>query len=100
MPIKSINFDCKCYDTKTGKEICLNPYPNLFELSGHSIPVIKRVIFHDPATIIYWKDGDKTVVKCGTDDVFDPEKGLTMAIAKKVLGKEFHSTLKRWISED
>ena len=49
---------------------------------------IKRVIFNDPATIILWADGTKTVVKCAKDETFDPEKGLAMAIAKKALGNE------------
>ena len=36
---------------------------------------IKNVIFAPPATIVYWSDGSKTVVKCSEKDVFDPEKG-------------------------
>lgn len=36
---------------------------------------IKNVIFAPPATIVYWSDGSKTVVKCSKKDVFDPEKG-------------------------
>lgn len=28
---------------------------------------IKNVIFNDPATIVFWKDGTKTVVKCQKD---------------------------------
>ena len=43
---------------------------------------IKNVIFNDPATIVFWNDGTKTVVKCGKNDTFDPEKGLAMAISK------------------
>lgn len=49
---------------------------------------IKKVLFNEPATIIFWSDDTKTVVKCGKDDVYDPEKGLAMAIAKKALGNE------------
>lgn len=49
---------------------------------------IENVIFNDPATIVFWLDGTKTVVKCGEDDIFDPEKGLAMAIAKKSLGNQ------------
>ena len=49
---------------------------------------IKRVIFNDPATIVLWADGTKTVVKCAKDETFNPEKGLAMAIAKKALGNE------------
>ncbi len=48
---------------------------------------IKDVIFNDPATIIIWSDGSKTVVKANGEK-FDPEKGLAMAISKKVLGNK------------
>ena len=47
---------------------------------------IKDVIFNDPATIVFWADGEKTVVKCQNGEKFDPEKGLAMAIAKKLYG--------------
>lgn len=43
---------------------------------------IKKVIFNDPATIVFWADGTKTVVQAH-DEKFDKEKGLAMAIAKK-----------------
>lgn len=47
---------------------------------------IEKVIFNDPATIVFWADGTKTVVKTQGDDKFDPEKGLAMAISKKYFG--------------
>lgn len=47
---------------------------------------IEKVIFNDPATIVFWADGTKTVVKAQGDDKFDPEKGLAMAISKKYFG--------------
>ena len=58
---------------------------------------IEKVIFHDPATIVFWKDGTKTVVKAGTDEYFDKEKGLAMAISKKVLGNKgnYYNTFKK-----
>jgi len=46
---------------------------------------IKQVIFNNPATVVFWMDGTKTVVKAVNED-FDPEKGLAMAIVKKVYG--------------
>lgn len=49
---------------------------------------IKDVIFNNPATIVLWADGTKTVVKAENEE-FDPEKGLAMAIAKKVLGNNY-----------
>lgn len=59
---------------------------------------ITDVIFNDPATIVFWSDGTKTVVKCCEDDVFDEEKGLTMAICKKTMGSDerFHKVLKKY----
>ena len=47
---------------------------------------INDVIFNDPATIVFWSDGTKTVVKCQEGDIFDKEKGLAMAISKKFFG--------------
>lgn len=62
---------------------------------------IKNVIFHDPATIVYWMDGSKTVVKCQPGDIFDPEKGLAMAIAKRVYGDNgrYCELFKKWIPD-
>lgn len=66
-------------------------------------PVIKDVIFHDPATIVFWVDGTKTVVKVREGDRFDPEKGLAMAICKKVLGNKdgeyWTEHFKKWLPE-
>ena len=61
---------------------------------------IKKVIFNDPATIVYWNDGSKTVVKCTEDDVWDPEKGLAMAICKHIYGADFHKIFNKYIPED
>ena len=60
---------------------------------------IKNVIFNDPATIVFWSDGAKTVVKCGKDDTFDPEKGLAMAISKYFFDNAgyFNDVFKKWI---
>lgn len=59
---------------------------------------IKRVIFSNPATIVYWDDGSKTVVKCGKHDKFDQEKGLAMAIVKKYYGNNgsYNEIFKKW----
>ena len=63
------------------------------------IPEIKNVIFNDPATIVFWDDGTKTIVKCQDGDEFDPEKGLAMAIAKKAYGNKgsYCNKLKKWL---
>lgn len=66
-----------------------------------AISPIKDVIFHDPATIVYWMDGTKTVVKCQEGDIYDPEKGLAMAITKKALGNQgnYCNELKKWLDK-
>ena len=57
------------------------------EMPRISIPErIKRVIYNDPCTIVLWKDGTKTVVRCDRRDMFDKEKGLAMAIVKRICG--------------
>ena len=66
---------------------------------------IKNVIFNDPATIVFWSDGTKTVVKCGENDIYDPEKGLAMAVSKKCLGtNKSHSNymdeFKKWLPKE
>lgn len=60
---------------------------------------IKKVIFNDPATIVFWADGTKTVAKAHGDDKFDKEVGLTVCIAKKALGNRsnFDKVFKKWI---
>lgn len=65
-----------------------------------STPKIERVIFHDPATIVYWTDGTKTVVKANNEK-FDKEKGLLAAIAKKVYGNKgsFNNIIKHYVEE-
>ena len=62
---------------------------------------VERVIFNDPATIVFWKDGTKTVVKADQEP-FDPEKGLAMAISKKALGNSsrYYEVFKKWAPED
>ena len=67
------------------------------------LPYIKQVMFYDPATIVYWTDGTRTVVKCQDGDVYDPEKGLAMAISKKALGNKdnyYCEVFKHWLPEE
>ena len=60
---------------------------------------IKKVIFNAPATVVLQEDGTKTIVKAGEGDIYDPEKGLAMAIAKKALGNQgnYYEVFKKWL---
>lgn len=63
---------------------------------------ISKVIFNDPATVVFWIDGTKTVVKCQPGDKFDKMTGLAMAISKKFLGNNgrYYNVIKEWVEED
>ena len=78
------------------------------EINKMGLPKIKKVIFNDPATIVFWADGTKTIVK-NTDKMkngkkrpFDPEKGLAMAISKKALGNQgnYYNEFKKWLPKE
>ena len=62
---------------------------------------IKKVKFNPPATIVFWTDNTKTVVKCKGED-YDPEKGLAMCICKKVLGNKgnYCEVFKKWLPKE
>ena len=60
---------------------------------------IKKVIFNNPATIVIWANGDKTVMKCDGEK-YDPEKGLAMAITKYLLGNNqgyYYDIFTKWL---
>lgn len=62
---------------------------------------IKNVIFNPPATVVYWTDGTKTVVKCNENDIFDPEKGLALAVAKRCADNRgaYHTEIRNWVKK-
>lgn len=109
-------YDAMCYAIDNDEvwmkgqlEAWLNHNPHLFvkdirtdsrkEHSDMKMPEIKNVKFNDPATIVFWSDGTKTVVKAGPNDIFDPEKGLAMAIVKKVYGNvgRYYNNISKWV---
>lgn len=66
-------------------------------------PEIKQVHFSGPVTCVIWDDGTKTLVRCENEE-FDHEKGLAMAIAKKMLGtnksgSNYYDVFKKYIPE-
>lgn len=83
-------------------DLKLEPRPQIWSDIPTNFFSIKKVIFNNPATIVFWDDGSKTVVKCGEYDIFDPEKGLSMAISKKALGNQgnYYETFKKYLPEE
>ena len=70
---------------------------NITENRGRKNAQLQKVVFHDPATIVYWTDGTKTVVKCQPGDTFDPLTGFLMAVFKKACGNKgnYNNALKK-----
>lgn len=75
-------------------------YFGVLEKPQRLVPEIEKVIFNEPATIVFWKDDTKTVVKAHNEE-FDPEKGLAMAISKKALGNQgnYCNEINKWYDE-
>ena len=63
---------------------------------------IKDVIFSDPATVVFWNDNTKTVVKTRGGEKYDKEKGLAMAIIKKITGNtgSYYNIFKEWCGDE
>lgn len=51
------------------------------ERTSYQVP--EKVIYNDPATVAFWSDGSKTVVKAHEDDHYDERFGLLMALLRK-----------------
>lgn len=57
---------------------CVVKAPNPFE--------IDRVIFNDPATIVFWKNGNKTIVISKNAEMYDMETDLALCFTLRRLG--------------
>lgn len=81
----------------------LNRSSYIFHKDYTKTPTITNVIFNPPATIVFWSDNTKTVVKCDTSlEDYDPEKGIAMAISRKMLAdnkREYYHVFKHWLKK-
>lgn len=71
------------------------------EITNHRKDPIKKVVFNDPATIVFWNDGTKTVVKVQNNETYDKMIGLAMCISKKHFGNKgnYYEVFKKWIGD-
>ena len=54
---------------------------------------IKKVLYNNPATVVFWSDDTKTVSKCIGDDTYSKETGLAICVLKKLIGSQHVSDL-------
>lgn len=47
---------------------------------------VKKIIKNGPATVVFWADGSKTIVKLQDGDQDDIYAAFTAALAKKIFG--------------
>ena len=75
-------------------------YAQCLDVSHRPDDRIEKVIFNREknTTVVLWKDGQKTKVKCQDGDTFDEEKALALCYMKRVLGNRgsFNETLKKF----
>lgn len=99
---RKYNLEVENYIKAYDLDLSLYPYFKPNTTNTTKLPEIKDVIFNEPATIILWADGTKTVVKCQEGEGYDPEKGMAMAISKKALGNKgnYCEVFKKWLPEE
>lgn len=62
---------------------------------------IKEIIYNNPATIVLWSDGTKTISKCLPEDVYSKETGVLICIFKKLHGTaHLIDLIKYWVEPD
>ena len=60
------------------------PHDKVAETKNFYSLNVSKIIFNPPATIVFWEDGTKTVVKCSAEDEFSEYYGFLAALGKKV----------------
>lgn len=105
---KIMGYDCSSYSLEAKVGDCYVPMGNLCTLEEVVTEWTKRMFFcadyltpkrilrSGPATIVFWQDGTKTIVKRCLDDAIDsPYTAFTAALAIKIFGS--NSKLKKMV---
>lgn len=62
---------------------------------------INRVIYNDPATIVLWNDGTKTIAKAEHGDKFNKEFGFSVCLLKKLMGnRKYHDFMNEYVYKE
>lgn len=78
-----------------------NSFGSYYEDDNGTVTYIKEVIYNDPAVVVIWNDGTKTVSKCDYGDNFNPEFGLILCVLKRVIGNEqVAKLLMNWVPDN
>ena len=66
--------------------IKMNLYKNLPSM-------VEKITYCGPATIVFWNDGTKTVIKCHEGDQFDEVTGFLLCCLRKMMTQKSYSEL-------
>lgn len=102
LEVHNTNFEVENWEDTQYAEYEYNIVTN-FEVENWEVllktPYPTKIIFNDPATVVFWSDKTKTVVKAMPGDIYDPEKGVAMCFMKRMLGDDYRKCL-NWIHEE
>lgn len=79
--------------------ISVKDYYPKFNIDDYRVPKPVKVLFNSPATIVFWADGTKTVVKCMKYDLYDKEKGFILCVLKKAFGDKSYKKIFKLFKE-
>ena len=58
---------------------------------------ITRVLYNNPATIVFWNDNTKTIATAHDGDTYDVTTGVLICVLKKLMGSDFAvKTVEDW----
>lgn len=94
---KSLDDSRKQYEKLEKEETLKSVQERNKDLRGR----IVDVKFSGNRTIVFFRDGTKTIVKCQEGDTFDKEKGLAMACMKRLFKDTnvFNDVLRKWCND-
>ena len=107
VPIEDMCFSHELSPYDFDDRMCIRGYvrrrnPSDYERVSSIVDFgIKKVIFNNPATIVMWRDGTKTVVKCQEEDAYEETLGLLYCIAKKAYGNtgRFNDIIRKHVDD-
>lgn len=80
----SSKISSRYVDAPISRSIISNLIKKLPTMDPRYLP--KKIIYNNPATIVFWKDGTKTVVKKAPNEKFNTYHAFCAALAKKIFG--------------
>lgn len=85
MPSTLGKYGGTLYKTDASFTINSDDYATAACVDGFKI-YITKVLYNNPATIVFWSDGTQTRNICPKDTLYNPDTGLAFCMLKKLMG--------------